>query len=205
MPVQKAKSSEPYVGGDPILLNEPPAESDVSTSTINTFTHGQVINPASAEVGLTVQAAADASAVVIKNSSGVTTSSFDKDGYGFILERIFPVASGTPATVGTNVSHQFTMVRSGKLLKTFINDKTGPTGADLITDINRNGTSVWGTTQANRLKIIAGSTTGVQTSFDTTTFAEGDVVSVDVDQVGSTVAGQNIIVHVLFLVKNGAA
>lgn len=79
--------------------------------------------------------------------------------------------------------------------KAYLAIKTAPTGADLIIDINKNGTSIWSSTQANRVKITAGNTTGSQTSFDTTSLAEGDLLTIDVDQVGSTVSGADITIE----------
>jgi hypothetical protein len=54
--------------------------------------------------------------------------------------------------------------------------------------------TIWAT-QANRLKIIHGQTYGNQSSFDTTSLIEGDVLSIDVDQIGSTTPGSNITVQ----------
>ena len=68
--------------------------------------------------------------------------------------------------------------------------KTAPTDADLIFDINVNGTTIW-STQANRLTIAASATSGTQTSFNTTSVTDGQVITVDVDQVGSTIPGAN--------------
>lgn len=73
---------------------------------------------------------------------------------------------------------------------------TAPTGADLIIDINIDGTSIWNTTQANRLTISASSSSGTQTSFDTTSVTEGDVITIDIDQIGSTIAGQDLTVQI---------
>jgi hypothetical protein len=48
--------------------------------------------------------------------------------------------------------------------------KTAPTGADLIVDVNKNGTTVF-TTQSNRPKITAGNTTGDSGTPDVTSLA----------------------------------
>jgi hypothetical protein len=48
-----------------------------------------------------------------------------------------------------------------------------------------------------RVSISASSTSGSQTSFDTTAISENDVITVDVDQVGSTTAGQDLTVMVV--------
>jgi hypothetical protein len=84
-----------------------------------------------------------------------------------------------------------------KIVKVCINVGTGPTGADLIIDINKNGTSIWATTPANRAKILAGTgTTGESVAFDTKTVTTNDILSFDIDQIGSTIAGADISVDV---------
>lgn len=61
-------------------------------------------------------------------------------------------------------------------------DGVAPSAGDMIFDINKNGTSVWASTQANRLKLLSGQSQGSQTSFDTTTVAKYDNFSADCDQ-----------------------
>lgn len=74
---------------------------------------------------------------------------------------------------------------------------TAPTGASVIVDVNINGTTIF-TTQANRPTIaISGNTSGKVTSMDVTSWADGNYVTVDIDQVGSTVAGANLSVQVV--------
>lgn len=63
---------------------------------------------------------------------------------------------------------------------------TAPTGADIQLDVNKNGTSIF----TGTLDIAASSTTGNKAP-TTTSISAGDIISVDVDQVGSTVAGGN--------------
>jgi len=55
--------------------------------------------------------------------------------------------------------------------------------------------SIWNITQSNRLKILSGQTYGTQSNFDTTSIVEGDVLSIDVDQVGNIMAGGDISVQ----------
>ncbi|OQC55682.1 MAG: hypothetical protein BWX54_01821 [Verrucomicrobia bacterium ADurb.Bin018] len=71
---------------------------------------------------------------------------------------------------------------------------TAPTGASIICDINIGGTSIWNSTQANRVTIAATEKAGTQTSFDTTTVSDGDVITMDIDQVGSTITGTQLTV-----------
>lgn len=74
---------------------------------------------------------------------------------------------------------------------------TAPTGANIILDINKNGTTIY-TTQANRPTINAGSNSGGPGSApDVTTLAAGDYLTVDIDQVGSTLTGSDLTVSVI--------
>lgn len=102
--------------------------------------------------------------------------------------------TGTLST-GVSVTPILPANRTLTIVKAFAIVKTGPTGADLILDINKNGTSIWNSTPANRVKITAGNTSGNQTSFDTTSLADEDSLTLDVDQVGSTVAGADLSVY----------
>jgi hypothetical protein len=72
---------------------------------------------------------------------------------------------------------------------------TAPTGAALIVDINKNGTTIF-TTQANRPTIAAAAnTSGNVTAIDITTVAAGEFLTVDIDQTGSTVTGADLTVQ----------
>lgn len=73
---------------------------------------------------------------------------------------------------------------------------TAPTGANLIVDVNKNGTTLY-TTQGNRPTITAGNTSATATDPDVTAIAVGDKISLDVDQIGSTVAGENLMVTLI--------
>ena len=77
-----------------------------------------------------------------------------------------------------------------------VNANPAPTGAALIVDVDRNGTTIYGT-QANRPTIaIGGNTSGVNTGFTVTTVANGDYLTVDIDQVGSTATGGNVVAQI---------
>lgn len=73
---------------------------------------------------------------------------------------------------------------------------TAPTGASLIVDVNKNGTTIF-TTQGNRPTVaISGNTSGKVTNMDVTSLADGDYLTVDIDQIGSTVAGSDLTVTI---------
>ena len=73
-----------------------------------------------------------------------------------------------------------------------------PTGASLIFDINKNGTTLF-TTQANRPTIAAAGVSASVTLPNVTTLAAGDVITVDCDQVGSTVASTGFTIAISVL------
>jgi hypothetical protein len=72
---------------------------------------------------------------------------------------------------------------------------TAPTGATLIVDVNKGGTTIFGT-QANRPTIAISGNTNKTTGMTVTTWADGEYLTVDVDQIGSTVAGSDLTVVV---------
>ena len=70
---------------------------------------------------------------------------------------------------------------------------TAPTGANLIVDVNVNGTSVF---KDDLLSIDAGektsTTAATAANIVTTALSDDDEISIDIDQVGSTVAGAGL-------------
>jgi len=79
--------------------------------------------------------------------------------------------------------------------KVFAAVTTAPTGDAIIVDVNKNGTTIF-TTQGSRPSIAATEYTDESDTPDVTTLAAGDYLTFDIDQIGSTVAGSNITVHV---------
>jgi hypothetical protein len=82
----------------------------------------------------------------------------------------------------------------------WISAGVAPTGASIIVDVNINGTTIF-TTQANRPSIaISGFVSSRVTNMDVITISEGQYFTVDIDQVGSTVTGQDLLVIIEFAV-----
>jgi hypothetical protein len=108
----------------------------------------------------------------------------------------FTVAGAVTVAAGTE-RVRFPSAATIVAVSTSIN--TAPTGATLIVDVNKNGTTVF-TTQANRPTIAISGNASSNATPDVTTIAAGDYLSVDVDQVGSTIAGSNLVVEVLVLI-----
>jgi hypothetical protein len=73
---------------------------------------------------------------------------------------------------------------------------TAPTGAAVIVDVNKGGTTIY-TTQANRPTIAVGTNTHDDTTApNITTIADNEYLTIDIDQVGSTIAGSDLTVQV---------
>lgn len=107
--------------------------------------------------------------------------------------------AGTLST-NTDAAPWLTCTATQTISKVYGTVKTAPTGASILIDIDKstdNGatwTSIWNSNQGNRLAITATNRTGSGTSFDTTSVAEGNLLRIAVDQVGSTIAGADLTV-----------
>lgn len=86
---------------------------------------------------------------------------------------------------------------SGTILKIKATLHVAPTGAAAIVDVNKNGNTIF-TNQANRPTIAAGTNGSSWMIPDLSTFdgVSGDYFTVDVDQVGSTIPGGDLVVAV---------
>lgn len=96
------------------------------------------------------------------------------------------------ATLATGTDKSATIVYRGPtftLVRWDFYVKTAPTGATLIADVNVAGTSLWDSTQADRPTIAISGTSATGTDFDTATISDADVLKLDIDQIGSTIAG----------------
>jgi hypothetical protein len=105
---------------------------------------------------------------------------------------------GVEGTLTTGTNKTFEIVADGTLtiVKVKAHVKTAPTGATLIVDVNKAGTTIF-TNQANRPTIAIGATDDDSGTPDVTALAEGNVLSIDIDQIGSTVAGADLTVEVV--------
>ena len=87
---------------------------------------------------------------------------------------------------------RFTMPYAGTLTAVKADVNTAPTGSTLVVDINEAGTSVLST----KLSIDAGetssSTAATPPVISDSALANGAVISIDIDQIGSTVAGAGL-------------
>lgn len=74
-----------------------------------------------------------------------------------------------------------------------------PTGASLIVDVHKNGTTIY-TTQANRPTIPVTSFDGPETVPNVTQWLATEYLTFDIDQVGSTIAGAHLTIMLRWIV-----
>lgn len=72
-----------------------------------------------------------------------------------------------------------------------------PTGAAVRVDVNKNGVTIF-TTQANRPSIAAAGFVAAEATPDVTAVAAGDYITVDVDVIGSTLPGEDLLVEIRY-------
>ncbi len=87
---------------------------------------------------------------------------------------------------------------SRTIQKVQLSVSNAPAGAAVIVDINKGGTTIF-TTQANRPQIAAGAFTGISANVDVTSWADGEYLTFDIDQIGSTSPGANLTVCVVYV------
>lgn len=92
-------------------------------------------------------------------------------------------------------SARFYLYRGAIIQNVSVSVGTAPTGTSAIFDINKNGTTIF-TTQGNRPTITASGFTDLTSTPDVTTIAEGDYLTVDCDQIGSTIAGADATIQI---------
>ena len=97
--------------------------------------------------------------------------------------------------VDTDVAFPLRPSAAFTITEVYVEVKTAPTGASIIVDVNKNGTTIF-TTQANRPEIAISGKTATSGTPDVTALAKNDAVTIDVDQIGSTIAGADLVVMV---------
>lgn len=100
-------------------------------------------------------------------------------------------------TIGTGVS-RWRFPFAASLLGVSAAVGVAPTGTSIIVDVNKNGTTIF-TTQANRPTIpISTFHSGTEDVPDVTTIVAGDYLTIDRDQVGSTIAGEELTIFIRY-------
>lgn len=110
-----------------------------------------------------------------------------------VYKETFPFAVTGALTVKT-YANRFYVADNYTVLGIRASVGTAPTGAAILVDVNKNDTSIFAA-PADRPSIAAGSNTA-QVTPSGLTLAAGDYLTVDVDQIGSTVAGSDLTVQI---------
>lgn len=97
---------------------------------------------------------------------------------------------------GTDKVGRFPIDFNGDIVEVLATVSTAPVGSTIIADVKKNGTSIWNTTPGNRVTIAEAANSGKQTSFDFPAVIQGDYLTMDIAQIGSTTPGTNLVVRV---------
>lgn len=129
-----------------------------------------------------------------KNSSGTeSTFAYTSD----LKTRTMPYSYGGTLAVNTGT---FRLYNDSGIAWTIQGVRatvgTAPSGSSIIIDVHKNGTTIF-TTQSNRPTIAAAAnTSGKVTNMNVTSVADGEYLTVDIDQIGSGTAGSDLTVQV---------
>lgn len=123
---------------------------------------------------------ADTSWVIYNQTGGVSA---------LTLENVVAFNKAGNLAVYTGIT-RFPFPFAASILGVSLSVATAPTGAAILVDVNRNGTTIF-TTQGNRptIAVSAFATAAEVTNMNVTAIAAGDYITFDIDQVGSTITG----------------
>lgn len=114
-----------------------------------------------------------------------------------IVEDLAVFSRDGALTVGTGVS-RFRFPFAVTILGVSAAVGTAPTGSSIIIDVNKNGVTIF-TTQANRPEIpIGANDSGIEDVPNVTAVVAGEYLTIDRDQIGSTIAGSDLTVFVRY-------
>ena len=94
-------------------------------------------------------------------------------------------------------THRFYLPYNVTIVEVEISVGAAPTGAAAIVDVNVNGTTIF-TTQTNRPEIAISGFVNSSTTIEDDDHTDGQYLTVDVDQIGSTIAGADLTVVVRY-------
>lgn len=119
------------------------------------------------------------------------------DGTVLVLKQtVIPFSKGGTLATGAGTFRFYIDGGNWTIIQVRASVGTAPTGATLIVDVNKNGTTIF-TTQGRRPTIaISGFTATPSAAIEVTSLTTADYLSVDIDQIGSTVAGADLVVTV---------
>jgi hypothetical protein len=120
----------------------------------------------------------------------------------FVYPVTWGIGVGSPVTTGTGVTLNYSVPVTGNPKRLSINAKTPPVGADLIVDIlcSANGTGTPTSILLAPFHLAAGEAQATTTGFTPVQLSQGDFLSLNITQVGSTTPGQDILLQLLISV-----
>lgn len=105
------------------------------------------------------------------------------------------VGADDPLTVGAG-TQPYLWTKGGRIIDVVADAGVTPIGADIIMDVNVNGATIW-TIPSEQPTIVDTSGVAIRAPATTNDFLkDGDIITVDVDQVGSTISGGELVTTV---------
>ena len=113
------------------------------------------------------------------------------------VEKYFTLTISGDLEVAAGVLRLYNLTGAALTIsKVHIAVNTAPTDANIIVDVNENGTTIF-STQSNRPEITATEFTDESTTINDASWADGNYLQADVDQVGSTIAGADLTITIV--------
>lgn len=112
---------------------------------------------------------------------------------------IYCSAPATNLVVAVDVIAPFRIPFDGTITKISATMATAPTGANMIADVEVNGTSVMASSKVViEVAETSTDTAGTQPTVTASNYNEGDMLSIDIEQIGSTAPGKDLILYITY-------
>ena len=110
---------------------------------------------------------------------------------------VFNIAGNLVVGVNKSTEHLAVVdtLRPSTIVSAFAKVKTAPLTTDILIDINRGGVSIF-PNAAGRVTITAAGTTSPEAPVSAITLANLDVLTIDVDQIGTGTVGADLVIIV---------
>jgi len=179
------------------LIDDLRVEANGTFNTVpdNSVTSAKIVNGAIVNADINASAAIGLAKLATGAlPSGIVVSPANFANSIIPSEAVFTIP-GTLTTGSKAVRYYFESART--VANVVASVSVAPTGANVIFDVNKNGTTIF-TTQGNRPTITTSTFTDLSSVPDTTSFTSGDYITVDVDQIGSTIPGSDAVIKIVF-------